>query len=112
MSAGTASEARAPRRPRAAAACRRTDASLSPSRSIKARIAWSGTDPGSGIKSYQLQVSVNGHTYTTIALASLTRNFYDATLTNKASYRYRVRATDKEGNTGSWRYSATFKSLV
>jgi len=79
---------------------------------IKARIAWSGTDPGSGIKSYQLQVSVNGHTYTTVKLPSLTRTYFDATLTNSATYRYRVRGTDKEGNVGAYRYGPTFKSSV
>ena len=81
-------------------------------KTIKARVAWSATDAGSGVKSYQVQVSVNGHTYTTLKLPSLTRNYLDAVFTNGASYRYRVRATDREGNVSAWRYTGTLRPAV
>ncbi len=79
---------------------------------IKVRMTWSGTDPGSGIKSYQLQESRNGGTYTNVTLITPTRIYADRVLTNNASYRYRVRATDREGNVSGWRYSQTFKPAV
>lgn len=76
------------------------------------RITWSATDPGSGIRSYQVQGSVNGGAYATIALVSPTRTFIDRVITNGVSYRYRVRATDVAGNLSGWVYSPTFKPLV
>ena len=78
--------------------------------SLKTRLAWSASDPGSGIKSYQLQVSVNGRTFATLALPSPTRTYLDQVLSDGVRYRYRVRATDREGNVSAWRYTATFKA--
>ena len=76
---------------------------------LRARITWSATDAGSGIKSYTAQVSTNGGTWTTIPLVTPTRNFVDRSLTDGRSYRFRVRATDREGNVSPWRYSVTFR---
>ena len=76
---------------------------------LKTRITWSATDAGSGIKSYQVQQSTNGGTWTTIPLVTATRTFVDRSLTDGASYRFRVRATDGERNVSGWQYSPTFK---
>ena len=72
-------------------------------------MTWSATDAGSGIKNYTVQVSANGGTYATIALVTPTRNFVDRSLSDGVSYRFRVRAVDREGNISAWRYSITFK---
>ena len=77
---------------------------------IKSRIAWSASDTGSGIKSYQLQVSVNGHTFATVALAHATSTYADRVLSGSSTYRFRVRATDREGNVSAWRYGPTFRA--
>ena len=78
--------------------------------SMKAHIAWSGTDTnGTGIGRYQLQVSTNGGSYVTVSLASATSTSVNRTLTDGRSYRFRVRAIDKQGNVGSYVYGPTFK---
>jgi hypothetical protein len=80
------------------------------SSTMKARIAWSGTDTnGTGIARYQLQVSTNGGSYATVSLASATSTSVNRTLTDGRSYRFRVRATDKQGNVGAYVYGPTFK---
>jgi hypothetical protein len=65
-------------------------------------ISWSGSDAGSGIAKFELQVSVNGGAYTSIALATLTSTSINRAQADDTSYRYRVRATDKEGNVSAW----------
>ena len=78
--------------------------------SMKAHIAWSGTDTnGTGIAKYQVQVSTNGGSFVTVSLASAASTSVNRTLTDGRSYRFRVRATDKEGNVGSYVYGPTFK---
>jgi hypothetical protein len=77
----------------------------------KVRLGWSGSDPGSGIVKYQLQASVNGGTFANVTLASATSTTIDRTLTTGATYRFRVRATDFEGNTSGYQYGPTFKVL-
>ena len=79
------------------------------SSTMNVRIGWSGSDTGgTGIAKYKLQVSTNGGTYSTIALASATSTSIKRTLTDGRSYRYRVRATDRQGNVSSWVYGPTF----
>ena len=75
----------------------------------KVRLSWSGSDPGSGIVKYQLQASVNGGTFANVTLASATSTTIDRTLTTGATYRFRVRATDFEGNTSGYQYGPTFR---
>jgi hypothetical protein len=76
---------------------------------LKTRITWSATDTGSGIKAYTPQQSTNGGTWTTIPLVASTRTFVDRSLTDGVAYRFRVRATDGEGNISPWQYSSVFK---
>jgi hypothetical protein len=76
-------------------------------RTMVARVVWSATDAGSGVASYKLQASVNGGAFSTIAMPT-TATAINRTLTDGATYRYRVRATDREGNTSAWIYGPTF----
>jgi hypothetical protein len=76
---------------------------------VPVSITWSGTDTGWGIKGYRLERSVNGGAWTKITLPSITTKTITQQLANGTSYRYRVRATDKAGNVGSWDYGPTFK---
>jgi VCBS repeat-containing protein len=79
------------------------------STTTRARISWSGTDTGgTGISSYTLQVSVNGGAYSTVTLATATSTTADRTLNDGTSYRYRVRATDRQGNVSAYVYGPTF----
>jgi GH25 family lysozyme M1 (1,4-beta-N-acetylmuramidase) len=68
--------------------------------STPVRSTWTASDP-SGIKSYQVQRQVNGGTWTTISSAT-TAALINQQLSFSGTYRYRVRATDKLGNVGSW----------
>jgi hypothetical protein len=76
-------------------------------RTMVARLGWSATDAGSGVASYRLQASVNGGAFSTIATPT-TATAINRTLADGATYRYRVRATDREGNTSAWAYGPTF----
>ena len=46
-----------------------------------------------------------------MTLASATSTTIDRTLTTGATYRFRVRATDFEGNTSGYQYGPTFKAV-
>ena len=79
--------------------------------SVKVKVAWGGSDTGgTGVASYKLQVSVNGHAYTTIT-SSTTATSTTRTLSINSTYRFRVRATDKQGNVGFYAYGPTFKPV-
>ncbi|MGH9021475.1 MAG: hypothetical protein ACRDV0_10790, partial [Acidimicrobiales bacterium] len=79
---------------------------------LLARIAWTGSDSGSGIAGYDLARSYDGAAYVTLATATTATSF-DTTLNPGHSYRFRVRARDKAGNVGSWVYASTwYPSLV
>lgn len=72
------------------------------STTMNARISWSGTDAGTGIARYEVQVSVNGGTFASTSLVTATSTSINRTLTDEKSYRFRVRATDKQGNVSAW----------
>jgi hypothetical protein len=64
-------------------------------------IAWTGTDSGAGVASYDVQRSYDGGTYLTIASAT-TATTMGWTMTPGHTYRFRVRARDRAGNIGAW----------
>ncbi len=80
-------------------------------KSAKVRLSWSATDSGTGVASYKLQVSTNGGSYRTIALPKATSTTIKRSLTDKATYRFRVRATDKEGNRSAYAYGPSLTSI-
>jgi len=85
--------------------------SASTSQPLLAKITWSGTDSGSGIKSYDVARSVDGGAFATIASAT-TATSMDVNLTPGHSYRFRVRARDKAGNVGAWAASYTWNTSL
>jgi Bacterial Ig domain len=76
---------------------------------VPVKISWSATDSGVGVASYALQQSLDGGAYTTVSLPSALTTSSVRQLTNGHTYRFRVRATDKNGNTSSYRYGTSFK---
>jgi large repetitive protein len=80
------------------------------SSTTKIRVTWSGADSGSGLSKYQLQVSVNGGSFSSVTPAHATSTTYDKNLTSGKTYRFRVRAYDKEGNVSAFSYTGTFKT--
>jgi hypothetical protein len=79
---------------------------------LPVRISWTGSDTGSGIGRYILQVSKDGHPYATLS-SSLSGTWFRTSVARGHSYRYRVRAVDKAGNHSAWMYGPpTTVSLV
>ena len=69
---------------------------------IRIRLGWTAGDPGSGIKSFQLQRSLDGKAYETIGPPGATATSFDWSLTPGRLYRFRIRATDRESNTSTY----------
>jgi VCBS repeat-containing protein len=69
---------------------------------FRAKVSWAAADLGAGINNYHLQVSVNGGSYSTIALPSPTATSVERTLTIGSNYRFRVRAKDRSGNVSAF----------
>ena len=67
----------------------------------KVHMSWDATD-SSGVVLDELQMKKGTGAWTQIHLASPTATSADATLTVGASYRFRVRATDSQGNVSPW----------
>jgi VCBS repeat-containing protein len=78
---------------------------------IGVRIAWSATDAGVGVAKYTVQVSVDGGAYATITLPTALTTSSNRLLTVNHTYRFRMRATDKNGNVSGYKYGPTFKVL-
>ena len=77
------------------------------STSSPVKSSWSATDE-KGVKGYTLQRQVDGGTWTSVDLASLTDVSIAQSLTLGSSYQYRVRANDAAGNQSAWAYGAAF----
>jgi GH25 family lysozyme M1 (1,4-beta-N-acetylmuramidase) len=75
------------------------------------RISWSASDP-SGIASYRVHRQVNGGSWSTVSLSSATSTSVTQTLTRGATYRYRMSATDRQGNATAWTYGPPFKTIL
>ncbi len=76
---------------------------------VAIRIAWSATDPGTGVVNYELWRQVDGGAWTAITLATPTTTAISTSLYVGHSYRYRVRVTDFNGNVSALVYGPTFK---
>ena len=71
------------------------------STTVPVRVRWSASDP-SGVATEGLQRSVNGVTWTGVALPTTTATSVDQNLTFGSSVRQRARATDRLANTSPW----------
>ncbi len=75
----------------------------------RVKISWSGSDAGTGLKKFELAVSVNGGGFVNLTLGSATATSLNITLTDEKSYKFRVRATDNAGNVSGWVNGPAFK---
>jgi hypothetical protein len=72
------------------------------------QVSWTGSDSGVGLSHYDVQRSTNGGTYASVSLGSATATSVNVMYTVNASYRFRVRGVDRNGNVGAWVYGPTF----
>lgn len=84
-----------------------TDVGLTSSRPA-VKLAWTGSDVGSGVATYELAQSTNGGSWATVEKA-VSSSLARRVLAPGSTYRFRVRATDKAGNVSSWAYGVTFR---
>jgi hypothetical protein len=75
--------------------------SASAGTSLAVIVSWSGTDSGSGIKSYDVKRSVDGGGYTVIA-SGVTGTSLQTAVKPGHRYRFKVRARDRAGNVSAW----------
>ena len=76
---------------------------------VPVRVTWSGSDADSGIRGYELEVSVDGGAWSDRPLASATQVQRRLRVEPGRAYRFRVRATDAAGNVGAWATGSTFR---
>ena len=88
--------------PRTTAPLARPNPGHSIGSSLAVLVSWSGTDVGSGIDRYELQVSRNGGAWSTVRLPASTSRWVGVSMALSGSYRYRVHAIDRAGNAGAW----------
>lgn len=70
---------------------------------VPVRLAWSGSDAGSGLARFELALRTNGGAWVPLALPSRTATTFSPSLSpGSASYRFRVRAFDAAGNASAW----------
>jgi len=68
-----------------------------------ATVRWAGSDTGSGVRNYQLQLRRNGGRWVWVTSAT-TLGRRHVTVTRGVRYDFRVRARDRAGNVGAWIY--------
>jgi hypothetical protein len=83
---------------------------------IPVRLSWgAGSDPvepNSGVAGYDVQQSINGAAFTTIAHTTGAGTTLDLTLSNTSkTYRYRVATRDNTGNLSPFVTGPTFKAI-
>ena len=75
------------------------------------RIAWSGTDGGTGISAYRLQQRIDG-AWRDVALRTPGSTSVAVSLPFGVPARFRVRATDHAGNSSAWRVGPVFTPVL
>jgi uncharacterized delta-60 repeat protein len=76
--------------------------------SVPVRLSWSATDLHGDVTRYKLQQSVDGGSYNSVSLPSASSTSRTLLLAPGHNYRYRVRATDDNGNESVWKYGSRF----
>ncbi|MBN2392409.1 MAG: DUF11 domain-containing protein [Anaerolineae bacterium] len=77
---------------------------------VQFAVSWSGSDNGSGVKSYDVQVQINDGSWQTWKSATTaTSATYSGAYGN--TYAFRVRARDQAGNVGAWSAVVTTMTL-
>ena len=78
------------------------------STTARVRISWTTIDPGTGLRSYQLQESYRGGPFRSVRLARARSTSALRTFTLGKGYRYRLKVTDTAGNVSPWVTTPSF----
>ncbi len=101
------------RKPTVTAPIARVGSALTPTADVRpVQVAWTGSDKGTGIARYQLQVSRDGRRYVSVALPSNKATAIDRRFRAGSTYQFRVRARDRAGNWSGWVYGPTVRASL
>ncbi len=75
---------------------------------VRVIMGWSASDPGSGVKSYDVQQSTNGGSTWTSLLSATSGTSSTRSLGLTTTYTYRFRARDKGNRLSAWSAPVTF----
>ena len=75
---------------------------------VPVKLSWSATDLHGNVTGYQLQRGTDGDAYAPVPLPSGAATTTTLPLAPGHAYRFRVRATDDNGNTSFWKYGPRF----
>jgi hypothetical protein len=78
---------------------------------VPVQIGWTATDKGWGVASYRLQRSIDGGSWTNVALANAASHTTIVWVPNQHVVRFRVSAVDKAGNVGGWATGSAFRPM-
>ncbi len=72
---------------------------------------WSGSDNGSGVFRYEVQIRRDGGSYRNVPIANRLARTVRTTVSPGHTYRLRVRAVDRAGNIGAWAYGPDIRAV-
>ncbi len=75
---------------------------------VPVKLSWSATDLNGDVTGYQIQRNTDGGAYVTVSLPSGAATTKTLSLQPGHDYRFRVRATDDNGNASFWQYGPRF----
>jgi uncharacterized delta-60 repeat protein len=75
---------------------------------VPVKLSWSATDADGEVTNYQLQQSTDSGAYEDVGLTSSATTTRTLQLAPGSNYRFRVRATDDNGNRSVWKYGPRF----
>lgn len=78
--------------------------------SVPVATRWTGHDDQSGMRTYEVQRSLDGGPWTTVATSAASR--YVAATRSGHGYRFRVRGIDAAGYASAWQYGPTIRPAV
>ena len=83
-----------------------------PTSGVPVVVDWALTDTQAGLARYELQRRVDGGDWTKLGLASATGSASRRTVPSGSTFRFRVRAIDRNGTVGEWATSKTLRATA
>ncbi|HEY3523389.1 MAG TPA: fibronectin type III domain-containing protein, partial [Candidatus Limnocylindrales bacterium] len=74
-------------------------------------LSWGVRSTSNGVERYQLSMSVDGESWTSVNLSPATATSARLRVSPKHTYRFRVRVEDRSGRWSSYAYGSTFRPI-